>query len=124
MVGRNLRRHCFLLKNNLVSALVGLMLISMSVSCASLADGLGRSSFNSTGMCSEMLPGAYGWTFRANEFLIGYSHENNGKYNKALGVFPSSILSTYEKCEYINKVRHTVVGGGSMPLLFLIMGPL
>jgi hypothetical protein len=105
MAVSNLLRH-----RNRVSALVCIMLISMSVSCASLADHRpGNTSGSSAGACSEMKPGGDGWAFRANTLLLKSDPNNN--YPQYNGVFSSIDSPTYSRCEYINNQWHNVIAG-------------
>ncbi len=112
MTGRHGHRCRILLNDNLLRAGLCLLLIGISTSCTSLRslqDGLDSVSGKSTGMCSEMLPGANGWTFRANEFLL--KSEPRSNLERLNGIFPSSESPAYSTCEYVNKLWHNVILG-------------
>lgn len=112
MAGSHVRRHRILLNGNLLRAGLCLLVIGMSASCTSirsLNDGVESLSGKSTGMCSEMLPGANGWTFRANEFLI--KSEPRSNLQSLNGIFPSSDSPAYSTCAYVNKLWHNVILG-------------
>jgi len=112
MAGSHVHWHRVSWNGNLLRAGLCLLVITMSASCTSirsLNDGFESLSGKSTGMCSEMLPGANGWTFRANEFLIKSEPRSNLK--SLNGTFPSSDLPAYSTCAYVNKLWHNVITG-------------